>query len=120
SQPWLVAQPGAITNIQNCQKATAGENAQVIVQPGGHAILEKGSRGFIFEGGTAEVRAGAMVINAKGSLKFEAGARITDIQVVDEGAQPIASAYELIVPEKIESTPTAFNGRSYQTDEMAK
>lgn len=120
SQPWLVAQPGAITNVQKCQKVTAGENAQVIVQPGGHAILEKGSRGFIFEGGSAEVRAGAMAINAKGSLKFETGARITDIQVVDEGAQPVASAYELIVPEKIESTPTAFNGLSYHTDEMAK
>lgn len=120
SQPWLVAKPGAITNVQRCQKATAGENAQVIVQPGGHAILERGSRGFVFEGGTAEVRAGASVINAKGTLKFETGARITDIQVVDEGAQPVASAYELIVPEKIESTPTAFNGRPYRTDELSK
>lgn len=91
-QIWKFAEPGTITTAQKCDLVFAPADSKVVVHPGGQALLQKGSSGFIFKGGRATVEEGATVLDAGGLIELKTGARYVDMQELTKQAQAARQA----------------------------
>ncbi|MBS1957549.1 MAG: hypothetical protein JST89_25405 [Cyanobacteria bacterium SZAS-4] len=86
-QTWKFAEPGTVTTAQKCDLVFAPADSKVVVHPGGQALLQRGSSGFIFKGGRATVEEGATVLDAGGTIELKTGARYVDMQELTKQAQ---------------------------------
>lgn len=91
-QTWKFAEPGTITSAQKCDLVFASADSKVIVHPGGQALLQKGSSGFVFKGGRATVMDGASVIDAGGAIEMQPGAKFINVNALSRQAQAQAEA----------------------------
>ena len=91
-QIWKFAEPGTITTAQKCDLVFAGADSKVVVHPGGQALLQRGSSGFVFKGGEATVMEGATVIDAGGAIQMQPGAKFIDMKALSKQAQAAAQA----------------------------
>jgi len=91
-QTWKFAEPGTITTAQKCDLVFAGADSKVVVHPGGQALLQRGSSGFVFKGGQATVMEGATVIDAGGDIGLQPGAKFIDMKELSKQAQAAAQA----------------------------
>ncbi len=91
-QTWKFAEPGTVTTAQKCDLVFAPADSKVVVHPGGQALLQRGSSGFIFKGGRATVEEGATVLDAGGSIELKTGARYVDMQELTKQAQAARQA----------------------------
>lgn len=85
-QVWKFAEPGTVTTAQKCDLVFAGADSKVVVHPGGQALLQKGSSGFVFKGGRATVMEGATVIDAGGAIELQPGAKFVNIAALSRQA----------------------------------
>lgn len=86
-QTWKFAEPGTITTAQKCDLVFAPADSKVVVHPGGQALLQRGSSGFVFKGGRATVEEGATVLDAGGAIELKTGAKYVDMQELTKQAQ---------------------------------
>ncbi|CAN5434784.1 hypothetical protein BH10CYA1_BH10CYA1_37260 [soil metagenome] len=86
-QTWKFAEPGTVTTAQKCDLVFAPADSKVVVHPGGQALLQRGSSGFVFKGGRATVEEGATVLDAGGAIELKTGARYVDMQELTKQAQ---------------------------------
>lgn len=91
-QVWKFAEPGTVTTAQKCDLVFASADSKVVVHPGGQALLQRGSSGFIFKGGRATVEEGATVLDAGGTIELKTGAKYVDMQELTKQAQAARQA----------------------------
>lgn len=73
---WKEAEPRKVTLVKKGEKVIGSESAWLVIESGGHAILNAGAKGFLAEGGTIEkAMPGSMVI-ADGGVIEDYGATL--------------------------------------------
>ncbi|MGD9685032.1 MAG: hypothetical protein AB7W16_28020 [Candidatus Obscuribacterales bacterium] len=68
-KPWKVAEPGAVTVVKKGERVEAGSGAWIIVEPGGRAITNSGSKAFLYHNARIDrALPGSMIVAAGGEV----------------------------------------------------
>lgn len=79
-KPWRVAEPGAVTVVRKGERVEAGQGAWIIVEPGGMAITNPGSKAFLYHNARIEkALPGSMIVAAGGEI-VDYGASIQSVR----------------------------------------
>lgn len=89
-KPWTEAEPGAVTVVKKGERVEAGQGAWIIIEPGGMAITNPGSKAFLYHNARIEkALPGSMIVAAGG-------------EIVDYGAsiQTVRDQVRILPPDK--------------------
>lgn len=75
-QPWVEAPPNQWTIVNKCQRALGLDGSWLVVQPGGEAVLNRGSKAFLAPNGSIKMALPGSMITAVGGEIRDYGATI--------------------------------------------
>lgn len=75
-QPWVEAPPNQWTIVNKCQRALGLDGSWLVVQPGGEAVLNRGSKAFLAPNGSIKMALPGSMITAIGGEIRDFGATI--------------------------------------------